>query len=314
MLRGDAPGVKIILCQKPAAQARRLVHSQTVDAPDYSFRFGFQNSFHGAGESPMSAPSLSEKLAAFRALKPAGRKVVMLTAADYPVARLLDEAGVDLILVGDSMGMVTLGYPDTVEVTLDDMCHHTRAVRRGVARTLVGGDLPWHTYQTPQQALVSALALVEAGADAVKLEGGTAMLPQVQAIITAGIPFIGHIGMLPQSVREEGGYKKKGRTAEEAARLVDDARALDAAGALAIVVEGTIPAVAREITADVQCPTVGIGSGADCDGQILVTADLVGAFPWFRPPFARARADVAGEILRATREFAAEVRGPGPAV
>jgi 3-methyl-2-oxobutanoate hydroxymethyltransferase len=313
MLPGDAPGVKIILCQKPAAQGRWCGHTQTVEAPDYSFRLGFQKSFHGAGDLSMSSPSLSERLAAFRALKPAGRKVVMLTAADYPVARLLDEAGVDLILVGDSMGMVTLGYPDTVEVTLDDMCHHTRAVRRGVARTLVGGDLPWHTYQTPPQALASARALVTAGADAVKLEGGAAMLPQIQAIIGAGIPFIGHIGMLPQSVREEGGYKKKGRTAEEAARLVDDARALDAAGALAIVVEGTIPAVAREITAAVRCPTIGIGSGADCDGQILVTADLAGAFPWFRPPFAKARGDVAGEILRAAREFAAEVRGPDAA-
>ena len=254
-------------------------------------------------------PATADLLAAFRALKPAGRKVVMLTAADYPSARLLEEAGVDLILVGDSMGMVTLGFPDTVEVTLADMVHHTRAVRRGVTRTLVGSDLPWHTYETPPAALASARALIEAGADAVKLEGGTAMLPQVEAIIGAGIPFIGHIGMLPQSVREEGGYKKKGRTAEEAARLLADAHALDAAGALAIVVEGTIPAVAREITAAVQCPTIGIGSGADCDGQILVTADLIGAFPWFRPPFAKARADVAGEIVRAAQEFAAEVRG-----
>lgn len=256
----------------------------------------------------MPYPDSAAKLAAFRTLKPSGRKVVILTAADYPTARLLDEAGVDLILVGDSLGMVTLGYPDTVEVTLADMVHHTRAVRRGVTRSLVGGDLPWHTYETPAAALASARMLADAGADAVKLEGGTAMLPQVEAIIAAGIPFIGHIGMLPQSVREEGGYKKKGRSAEEAARLLADARALDAAGAIAIVVEGTIPAVAAEITGAVQCPTIGIGSGADCDGQILVTADLVGAFPWFRPPFAKARADVAGDTLRAAREFALEVR------
>jgi len=131
----------------------------------------------------------------------------------------------------------------------------------------------------------------------------------VQAIVEAGIPFIGHIGMLPQSVREDGGYKKKGRTAEEAERLIADARALDDAGAVAIVVEGTIPSVAKEITAAVECPTIGIGSGPDCDGQILVTADLIGIYPWFRPPFAKARADVAGEILRAAREFAAAVRG-----
>lgn len=233
----------------------------------------------------------------------------MLTAADYPTARLLDEAGVDLVLAGDSLGMVTLGYPDTVEVTLAEMVHHTRAVRRGVTRALVGSDLPYHTYQTPEAAVASARALMEAGADAVKLEGGTAMLPQVRAILAAGIPFIGHIGMLPQSVREDGGYKKKGRTNHEAARLVADACALDEAGAMAIVLEGIVPGVAGEITAVVQCPTIGIGSGGECDGQILVTADLIGIFPWFRPPFARARADVAGEIMRAAREFAADVRG-----
>ena len=254
-------------------------------------------------------PPDAAKLAEFRALKPSGRKVVMLTAADYPTARLLDESGVDLILVGDSMGMVTLGYPDTVDVTLADMLHHTRAVRRGVTRALIGSDLPFHTYRTPGEALTTARALIAAGADAVKLEGGTALLPQVQAIIAAGIPFIGHIGMLPQSVREEGGYKKKGRTAGEAARLLADARALDHAGAIAIVIEGTLPAVAADITAAVQCPTIGIGSGPDCDGQVLVTADLTGAFPWFRPPFAKARGDIAGEILRAARAFSAEVRG-----
>jgi 3-methyl-2-oxobutanoate hydroxymethyltransferase len=256
----------------------------------------------------MTSPS-SSKLAALQACKAAGRKIVMLTAADYPTGRLLDESEVDFILVGDSMGMVTLGYPDTVEVTLAEMLHHTRAVRRGVTRAPVGADLPWHTYQNPGAALATARALMDAGADAVKLEGGTAVLPQVSAIAEAGIPFIGHIGMLPQSVREDGGYKKKGRTAEEATRLLADARALDDAGAVAIVVEGTIPAVAKEITAAVRCPTIGIGSGPDCDGQVLVTADLIGIYPWFRPPFAKARANVAGEILRAAREFAADVRG-----
>ena len=258
---------------------------------------------------PMHTPDPDTRLATFSALKPSGRKVVMLTAADYPTARLLDESGVDLILVGDSLGMVALGYPDTVDVTLADMLHHTRAVRRGVTRALVGSDLPWHTYQTPDDALATARALMDAGADAVKLEGGTAVLPQVQAIIGAGIPFIGHIGMLPQSVREEGGYKKKGKSGEEADRLIADARALDAAGAIAIVIEGTIPAVARDITAAVRCPTIGIGAGPHCDGQILVTADLIGIFPWFRPPSARARADVASDILRAAREFSATVRG-----
>lgn len=259
---------------------------------------------------PSPTPTAAGPLAAFRAQKAAGRKIVMLTAADYPTGRLLDESGeVDLILVGDSMGMVTLGYPDTVDVTLADMVHHTRAVRRGVTRTPVGSDLPWHTYQTPEEALATARALMDAGADAVKLEGGLAVERQIHAIAGAGIPLIGHIGMLPQSVREDGGYKKKGRTADEAARLLADARLLDAAGAVAIVVEGTIPAVAAEITSAVQCPTIGIGSGPDCDGQVLVTADLIGIFPWFRPPFAKARADLAGEITRAAREFAASVRG-----
>jgi 3-methyl-2-oxobutanoate hydroxymethyltransferase len=233
----------------------------------------------------------------------------MLTAGDYPTARLLDESGVDLVLCGDSMGMTVLGYPDTVDVTLAEMVHHTRAVCRAVKRAPVGSDLPWHTYLTPEDALASAVALMEAGADAVKLEGGTAMLPQVKAIAGAGIPFIGHIGMLPQSVRDEGGYKKKGRSPEQAEALLADARALDAEGAIAIVLEGIVPAVAKEITAAVKCPTVGIGSGPDCDGQVLVTADLIGIFPWFRPPFAKARADVAGEITRAVREFSGEVRG-----
>ncbi len=232
----------------------------------------------------------------------------MLTAADYPTARLLEESGVDLILVGDSLGMVVLGYPDTVDVTLADMVHHTRAVRRGAGRSLIGSDLPFQSYQTPAEAVATARALTAAGADAVKLEGGVSMLPQIKAIIDAGIPFIGHIGMLPQSVREEGGYKKKGRTDDESARLIADALALDKAGALAIVLEGIIPPVTSLITRAIQCPSIGIGSGPDCDGQILVTADVAGAFPWFRPPFAKARGDVAGEVRRAVHAWTEETR------
>ena len=250
----------------------------------------------------------ASRLHSFRRLKPDGNKICMLTAADYPTARLLEESGIDLILVGDSLGMVVLGYPDTVDVTLADMVHHTRAVRRGAPASLIGSDLPFHTYQTPEQAVTTAQALMDAGADAVKLEGGVSMLPQITAIIAAGIPFIGHIGMLPQSVREEGGYKKKGRTDDESDRLLADARAVDSAGALAIVLEGIIPAVAARITQHIQCPTIGIGSGPDCDGQILVTADIAGAFPWFRPPFAKARGDVAGEIRRAVSEWTGEIR------
>lgn len=240
--------------------------------------------------------------------KQSGHKLAVLTAYDYPTARLLDEAGVDLILVGDSLGMVVLGLPDTTGVTMADMLHHTRAVRRGVKRAPVIADLPYHSYDTPEAAVRNSRLLVEAGADAVKLEGGRAMIEQVRAICAAGIPFVGHIGMLPQSVREEGGYKKKGRTDEGAAILLEDARVLDAAGACAAVLESIVPEVAARITAGIAMSTIGIGAGVQCDGQVLVTPDLLGSFPWFRPPFAKARADVAGETLRAVREYIAEVR------
>jgi 3-methyl-2-oxobutanoate hydroxymethyltransferase len=246
---------------------------------------------------------------AFIAMKAAGHPLATLTAADYPTARLLDEVGLDLILVGDSLGMVGLGYPDTTEVTLDDMLHHTRAVRRGVTRTRLAADLPYRTYETPEQALVTARALMGAGAEAVKFEGGVSHLAQIRAVIGAGMPLIGHIGMLPQSVREEGGYKKKGRTVEQAAELMADARALDAAGAAAIVIEGDVASVATEISRAVACPTIGIGSGSGCDGQILVTADVIGGFPWFCPPFATVRGDVAGEIRRAVASYVHAVRG-----
>jgi 3-methyl-2-oxobutanoate hydroxymethyltransferase len=241
--------------------------------------------------------------------KTAGPPLAVLTAYDYPTGRLLDEAGVDLLLVGDSLGMVVLGLPDTTGVTLEMMCHHTAAVRRGVVRAPVIADLPYHTYRDADEALASARRLVEAGADAVKLEGGTDFLPQVRAIVGAGIPFVGHLGMLPQSVREEGGYKKKGKTPEDAARLLADAEALDAAGACAIVLESMMPEVAAAITGRVRASTIGIGAGQATDGQVLVTPDLTGGFPWFRPPFAKARAAVAEEISRAAAEFVAEVRG-----
>lgn len=235
--------------------------------------------------------------------KQAGERVSVLTAYDYPTARLLDECGVDLLLVGDSLGMVVLGLPDTTGVTMDIMCHHIRAVRRGVQRVKVIGDLPFHSYDTPEQALANARLLVEAGADAVKLEGGVNFIPQIRAILEAGIPFVGHLGMLPQSVREEGGYKKKGKTPAQAEQLLADALALDAAGACAIVLESVVPDVAADITRQIQATTIGIGAGSGTDGQVLVTSDLIGIFPWFRPPFAKARADVASEIQRAAKEW-----------
>jgi len=205
--------------------------------------------------------------------------------------------------------MVVLGLPDTTGVTMDDMLHHLRAVRRGVKRAPVIADLPFHSYDTAAEAVKNARLLMEAGADAIKLEGGTSMISQVKAIFAEGIPFVGHIGMLPQSVREEGGYKKKGRTPEGAELLMADAFALDAAGACACVLESMMPDVATRITSSVGMSTIGIGAGGGCDGQVLVTPDLLGSFPWFRPPFAKARADVAGETLRAVREVIADVQG-----
>jgi len=239
----------------------------------------------------------------FRELKKRGEKITALTAYDYPTARLLDESGIEMILVGDSLGMVVLGYEDTTQVTLDDMVHYTRAAARGVKRALLIGDLPIHTYETSAQAVCSARALVEAGALAVKLEGGASHVAQIEAIIAEGIPVMGHIGMLPQSVREEGGYKVKGRTPAEAEALLHDGTALEKAGVFAVVLEIVASETARRITEMLAVPTIGIGSGSYCDGQILVTHDLIGLFPWFTPKFVSPEARVADDIRRATQAF-----------
>jgi 3-methyl-2-oxobutanoate hydroxymethyltransferase len=248
---------------------------------------------------------------AVRAMKARGERIAALTAYDYPTARLLDEAGVPLLLVGDSLGMVVLGYPDTTQVTIGEMRHHTAAVARAPTRALVVADLPFHTYQTPAEALANARVLIAAGAQAVKLEGGVEVVPEIAALREAGIAVMGHIGMLPQSIREEGGYKIKGRTEAERARLLGDARAVEAAGAFALVLELVEPESATAITKGVSIPTIGIGSGANCDGQILVTHDLVGAFPWFKPKFAVTRADVAGAIRGAAEAFVRDVTDKG---
>lgn len=213
--------------------------------------------------------------------------IAALTAYDFPMAKLLDAAGVPLLLVGDSLGMVVLGYPDTTHVTLDEMAHHVRAVTRAKPRGLIAADLPFETYETPQQAVESAKRLVAAGAEAVKAEGGQAILPQIEAIRAAGIPFLGHLGMLPQHVLEEGGYRIKGRDEAQREALLADAWALGQAGAFGIVLELVTPSVAAEITAAINIPTIGIGSGGDCDGQILVTTDLLGTSPDFIPKHVR---------------------------
>jgi 3-methyl-2-oxobutanoate hydroxymethyltransferase len=234
-----------------------------------------------------------------QAMKRRGEKIASLTVCDYPTTRLLDETGVPLLLVGDSLGMVALGDPDTTHVTMAEMEHHVRAATRAKPRALLAADLPFRTYETAADALHHARRLVAAGAEAVKAEGGRTILEQVRAIVGAGIPFLGHIGMLPQHVLEEGGYHIKGKTDAERDALLADAQALAEAGAFAIVLELVTPPVAKSITARVPVPTIGIGSGPDCDGQILVTHDLLGAFPWFTPRFVKPRLNAAEQMRAA---------------
>ena len=232
-----------------------------------------------------------------RAMKQRGECIPSLTAYDYPTARILDEAAIPFILVGDSLGMVVLGYPDTTLVTMEEMEHHVRAVARAKPQALLGADLPFRSYDNPKDAVANARRLVAAGAEVVKAEGGRPILDQVRAIVAAGIPFIGHLGMLPQSIREEGGYHIKGKSDSERSALIADAAALEQAGASAIVLELVTPAVAKEITSTLKIPTIGIGSGPDCDGQILVINDLIGTFPWFIPRFVKPYLN-AGEQMR----------------
>jgi 3-methyl-2-oxobutanoate hydroxymethyltransferase len=242
--------------------------------------------------------------AEIRAMKQRGEKIAALTAYDFPTAKLLDECGVPLLLVGDSLGMVVLGYPNTTHVTMADMEHHTRAATRAQPRALIGADLPFHAYDTPEQALVNAQKLVAAGAEYVKAEGGREILPQINAITAVGIPFLGHIGMLPQHVLEEGGkYRIKGRDDAGHAKLLDDAAALAEAGAFAVVLELVTPEVTREITEKFPFATIGIGSGPDCDGQILVTPDLLGTFPWFTPKFVKQQLNAAEQMRQAVRNW-----------
>src|SRR6185369_14027472 len=232
-----------------------------------------------------------------------GQKIPALTAYDYPMAKLLDEIGIPLILVGDSLGMVVLGYPDTTQVTLAEMEHHVRAAARARPNALLAADLPYKSYETVESAVAHAKQLVAAGAEAVKAEGGRSILNQARAIIAAGIPFMGHLGMLPQSVREEGGYHVKGKVESEREALLADAHALSEVGAFALVLELVTPSVAKQITDRIPIPTIGIGSGPDCDGQILVTTDLLGTFPWFTPKFVKPRLNAADQMRAAIEEW-----------
>jgi 3-methyl-2-oxobutanoate hydroxymethyltransferase len=238
-----------------------------------------------------------------RAMKQQGQKIAALTAYDFPTTKLLDETGITLILVGDSLGMVVLGYPDTTLVTMADMEHHVRAAARARPRALLAADLPYQSCESVKAAVENSRRLIAAGAEAVKAEGGRILLEQVRAIVETGIPFIGHIGMLPQHVHEEGGYHIKGKKEFEREALLADALALEKAGAFAIVLELVAAPVAKEITQQVSIPTIGIGSGSDCDGQILVTNDLIGTFPWFTPKFVRPKLNAAEQMRTAIQSW-----------
>jgi len=230
-------------------------------------------------------------------------RIAALTAYDCAMARWLEAAGVPLLLVGDSLGMVVLGYPDTTHVTMEDMEHHVRAAARARPKALLAADLPFNSCLTVAAALENSRRLLAAGAEAVKAEGGRNILPQVRAILAAGIPFLGHLGMLPQNVVVEGGYRIKGKTPEERSNLMADAAALAEAGAFGIVLELVTPPVAREITAQIPIPTIGIGSGPDCDGEILVTTDLLGTSPGMVPRHVKKHWHFGEQISAAVEEW-----------
>lgn len=242
----------------------------------------------------------------FKKAKISKEKIACLTAYDYPSARLLEEAGVDLILVGDSLGMVVLGYPNTTEVTLAHIEHHLKAVRRAVSNSILVADLPIGTADTVERAVKSSLILQQAGADMIKLEG--ALLPQISAIVAAGIPVMAHLGMLCQQILTEKKYSIKGKTPEEAARIVHEAHQVQAAGASALCLELVTPQLAQQITEELTIPTIGIGSGPHCDGQILVLSDLLGLQPWFRPSFVKPKADLATPFKQAVVEYVKEIK------
>lgn len=236
-------------------------------------------------------------------MKGRGQRIPSLTAYDFPMARLLDQAGIPLLLVGDSLGMVVLGYPDTTHVTMAEMEHHVRAVARAQPHALLMADLPYKSYETPESAVSNARRLVVAGAEGVKAEGGRDIVPQVRAIVDSGIPFLGHLGMLPQHVLEEGGYHIKGKKDAEHEALLADADALVQAGAFAIVLELVTARVAGEITGRIPIPTIGIGSGQECDGQILVTPDLLGLLPWYNLKHVKPWLNAAEQMRTAVKQW-----------
>ncbi|HXY93142.1 MAG TPA: 3-methyl-2-oxobutanoate hydroxymethyltransferase [Acidimicrobiia bacterium] len=255
-----------------------------------------------AGSRPTSAPDVAAR-------KGSSTPLVMVTAYDAPTARVVDEAGADIILVGDTLAMVVLGYEDTLHVTIDDMTHHIAAVARARPGALVVGDLPWMSYHVAREETVrNAAALVRAGAGAVKLEGGRKRLDAVHAILDAEIPVMGHVGLTPQSIHAFGGWRVQGRTLDAAREIVDDATALAEAGCFAVVLECVPDAVARLVTDSIPVPTIGIGAGRHCDGQVLVYHDLLGLQDWLRPKFVRRYANLHADSVAAVAQFASDVR------
>jgi 3-methyl-2-oxobutanoate hydroxymethyltransferase len=265
-------------------------------------------------DSPTSPNKVTTRT--FQAKKQAGKRITMLTAYDYPLARAVDRSGIDSILVGDSLGMVVLGYPTTLPVTMEDMLHHCRAVSRGAERALLIGDMPFMSYQAaPEEAVRNAgRFLQEAGMDAVKLEGGKDRIEAVRAIISAGIPVLGHLGLTPQSVHQLGGFRAQGKTADQAVQLYRDALLLEEAGCFGLVLESVPDRVSEFISNQLDIPTIGIGAGGGCDGQVLVTHDLLGYFDRFVPKFVRQFASLHREIQSALDEFKGQVeKGEFPA-
>lgn len=246
----------------------------------------------------------------FTQLKARKEKITMLTAYDYSTAKMMDEAGIDTILVGDSLGMVVLGYEDTLQVTMDDMLHHTKAVVRGTKNAFVIGDMPFLSYHiSVEEAVRNAGRFVkEAGANAVKLEGGQEMLPQIKGILAAKIPVVGHLGLTPQSVNVFGGFKVQGKDTEAAQALIDDALALEAAGVSAIVLECIPTQLAKIISEKLTIPTIGIGAGHVCDGQVLVINDIVGLYDSFTPKFVKSYGHVGQEMKKAINTYIEEVK------
>lgn len=251
-----------------------------------------------------------------RRKKQRAEPVIMLTAYDYPTALIMDQAGIDAILVGNSLGMVVLGYPNTLSVTMEDMLHHCKAVARGAQYALLIGDMPFMSYQvSPEEAVRNAgRFLQEAGMDAVKLEGGHERLAAIRSIVAAGIPVMGHIGLTPQSIHQLGGFRPQGRNGKDALRLLDDAVALQEAGCFSLVLELVPSRLAALISQNLEIPTIGIGAGVECDGQVLVTNDLLGLFDRFTPKFVKKYANLHSQMAEAFREYMDDVgnhRFPG---